>query len=187
VSKSILDLTFDDRGERVGKLQDSLITLGHVIPNVEVKAKLFGLGTGEALRAFQRKSKLRVTGKVDKRTEIALARSVTAAKDNKKIIEGRILLENSLPAKNLTLRFKTNTLAPVKQSGKAKTRELGSKAEFGRAKTDERGFYIFSFDPDKANNVEVVAESDSGEEVSLSKTKYNPERHEVLNLVAPAS
>ena len=52
MSESIISLAFDDRGERVSKLQDYLCKLGYKVPKHEVNEKLFGVGTREALQIF---------------------------------------------------------------------------------------------------------------------------------------
>ena len=74
---------------------------------------------------------------------------------------------------------------------KATATSLSSRKEVGKTKTDARGFYFFSYDTSDpklpVNNIEVVTKGTDGKEISLSKPKYNLERHEVLNLVALVS
>jgi peptidoglycan hydrolase-like protein with peptidoglycan-binding domain len=175
MTDAIGSLAIDDRGERVSMLQDGLAKLGYKIPAHEVKAKLFGVGTRDALLAFQRKSRLRKTGRVDDRTEIALTRNVAAAEGGKRLIEGRIVLENGVPAVGIPLRFLTIGYG-------------GARKAISETRTDEGGFYAFAYGADKAwNNVEVAAPGARREEIALSEPKCDLDSHEILKQVVPST
>lgn len=134
MTETMFGLTFDDRGERVGKLQGYLIALGYEIPKHEVDKQIFGEGTRNALKAFQHKSGVRVIGRVDERTDAILARHVAAAEDGKYFIEGRILFENGVPASGITLQFLTRTIGNEAKKTKGRTAGLSSRKKVNTAK-----------------------------------------------------
>lgn len=90
-------------------------------------------------------------------------------------VAGTIALEHGLPAGGVTLRVYNRGYG-------------GTETPLGEIKTDAEGGYALSYDPgDKAANIEVRAVDAQGKEVSLSDTKFNAEKSEVLSLVAPSS
>lgn len=167
-------LAINDRGEAVAELQQGLIDLGFTVPEQEREAHVFGVGTEDALLSFQSKSSLRRTGIADEDTEAALTRALGIVASGHQV-EGRIFSEQGVPAKEVTVRFYN--------------RGFGGAADvIGEAITDDQGFYTLSYDPQgRAANLEVRIVAPDGEELSLSNTRFNADRYELLSLVAPAS
>lgn len=90
-------------------------------------------------------------------------------------LEGQIFLDSGLPAQGITLRLYSHGFG-------------GAEALLGESKTDPQGGYVLSYDPGgKAANIEVRCVDTQGKEIALSYTKFNAEKGEVLNLVAPAA
>src|ERR1700737_1756231 len=59
-------------GEEVTELHRKLLGRGFSIPNSEVERTFFGPATREALREFQRKQGLKITGMLDEATNAAI-------------------------------------------------------------------------------------------------------------------
>jgi len=60
------------------------------------------------------------------------------------------------------------------------------ETKLAEGKTDDQGFCALTYDPgDKAANLDIRAVDAQGQEISLCATKFDADRHEVLNLVAP--
>ena len=66
------DLTPGGFGEAVGSLHRRLSALGIAVPDSEVERRFFGPGTQLAVREFQRRQRLPVTGTVDEATAAAI-------------------------------------------------------------------------------------------------------------------
>ena len=56
-------LALNDQGEHVTALHNSLLTLGYKLPEYELEKDLFAVGTRDILLRFQKKYKLRRTGR----------------------------------------------------------------------------------------------------------------------------
>ena len=67
------NVTVGTFGEEVGSLHEQLLALGIAVPDSEVERRFFGPGTQEAVREFQRRNRLAVTGTVDEPTAAAIA------------------------------------------------------------------------------------------------------------------
>ena len=168
-------LTINDRGADVAALHKRLAMLAYAIPANEADAQLFGVGTQAALRQFQTKHRLRRSGTLDERTRAALQRAVGVVESGKNRIEGRIYFDDGRLRRDVKLAFYRRGFG-------------GTEARIGEATTDEEGFYACTFDPQgHLHNVEVRCEDAEGKEIALSETKYDLDRHEVLNLVAPGT
>lgn len=166
-------LTLNDQGDEVAELHQRLGKLGYKIPAHEIEGKLFGVGTKDALLRFQQKQKLRVTGRLDARSDILLARTVATAGTGKHRIEGRIYLDNGAPAAEIALRVTSQGFG-------------GSEQVRGETKTDAQGYYTCIFDvPEKPEAIELQCLDAQGTAIPLT-TKTFVEEHKVLNLVAPA-
>jgi hypothetical protein len=89
-------------------------------------------------------------------------------------VEGRIYSDYGMPAAAVTVRVYA--------------REFGGDAErLGETRTDANGLYALAYDTGgRAANIEIRALDPNGNEVPLSATKFNADKREVLNLVAPA-
>jgi hypothetical protein len=66
------DLTPGGFGEEIAALHRQLSALGIAVPDSEVERRFFGPGTQQAVREFQRRNRLPVTGTVDEATAAAL-------------------------------------------------------------------------------------------------------------------
>jgi hypothetical protein len=95
--------------------------------------------------------------------------------DNKYQVGGHIFLEYGLPAKG----------AEVRLYGKGFG---GTEKRLGKGKTDEEGHFEVSYELDgnSTKNIQVRMVDVQGNEISISDQKFNPDKNEVLNLVAPA-
>ena len=193
-TKPGISLGLGDRGEEVEKLQTSLIELGFHVPEKDLSSKVFGVGTKYALLTFQSTYKIPRTGVFDNIAKEVLNRILGEMADKKFRVEGRILFDNGMPAKKIRVRLyrlglageQDEQLGELDESLGADGKRLGKDRE-----TDDRGFYLFTYSPsDKASNVQLrVAYKENGAyiEVPISATKFSADRHEVLNLIAPAS
>ncbi|WP_437886329.1 neuraminidase-like domain-containing protein [Sorangium sp. So ce307] len=163
-------LSINSSGADVKDLQDRLLRLGYHIPAHERAAQVFGAGTREALWDVQAKHDLSRTGVLDEATQTALASADVSGRR----VEGRLSLDSGAPARGVTVRLYQ--------------REFGGTATLlGEVTTDEEGFYAVSYDLDgEAANLEVRVVAQQTEEISLTATKPDAERHEIVNLVAPA-
>src|ERR1051325_4170190 len=94
-------------GTVVGALHQSLSTIGFSVPKSEVDAKTYGVGTLTAVAALQNRLGLDATGVGDDATKAAIDDAVAAAAQPQYQVQGRVLLDNQLPAKALPLRLYT--------------------------------------------------------------------------------
>lgn len=161
------------RGEAVRDLHTQLVSVGVVLPANETGESLFGVGTRDAVLQLQAKYDLARTGIFDDATRNALAVAVGGMAHASRV-EGRIFLDNGLPAANVKLHIVS------KGFGEEST-------VLGEVETDERGFYALSYNLDGAKaNLEIQARDEAGALVRLSNAKVNADRSEVLTLVAPS-
>lgn len=168
-------LTLSDRGAEVNELQAGLSKLNLVIPENELNEQVFGVGTRDALLQLQVNYKLDRTGIFDEASKVALERAIAALNVPTHRVEGRIIFDHGLPADGVTLKLYNRGFG-------------GKDALLGEVKTDTQGFYALPYPVNgKAVNLEIRAIDAQGKEVSLSNTKQNVSKNEVLNLVAPAA
>jgi peptidoglycan hydrolase-like protein with peptidoglycan-binding domain len=169
-------LTLNDRGDEVKVLQTSLRKIDLAIPQSEIDDGVFGVGTRDALRQLQANYQLDRIGIFDDATKIALKRAIAALNVPTHRLEGRMIFDRGIPADGVTL--------------KVYHRGFGGKDELlQEVKTDAQGFYALSYPVvnGRAVNLEVRAIDPQGEEISLSDTKRNASKNEVLNLVVPTA
>lgn len=205
-------LDVGDIGEEVTRLHETLKKNGFEISPEEMKRKFFGPSTREAVQKCQKKHGLSVTGCVDEETaktiiaerKVMPTRSVESKTDKNEPffsssspvqpkaspgdtstppgtgtdgyhVEGRIFFDYGLPAVGLTVRAYNLGFG-------------GVEALLGETKTNDEGFYSLSYNASsKPVNLEMRVVDMQGKEISLSATKFNADKHEVLNLVAPGS
>ena len=74
-------ISFNARGADVKDLHASLGKLGYTIPENELTAQTFGVGSRDAVLKLQTKYRMAPTGAVDEDTTLTLARAVAAAED----------------------------------------------------------------------------------------------------------
>ncbi len=167
-------LGINARGDAVRDAQAMLAQAGYVLPQAETDAALFGVGTREALQRLQSANKLTSTGALDAATRVALATAAAAAAHPNRI-EGRVLLDNGLPASGLQMRVVN------KGFGDAET-------EIGVIQTDAQGFYTLPYAPNgRIDNLEVEALTDQAAPLKLSRSRANIGRNEIIDLVAPSA
>ena len=166
-------LTLNDRGAEVKALQTSLSQLNFAIPENELNEQVFGVGTRDTLIQLQANYKLDRTGIFDDASKVALERAIAALNVPTHRLEGRIIFEHGLPADGVTLKLYNRGFG-------------GQEVSLGEVKTDNQGFYALPYPVNgKAVNLEIRAINPQGKEISLSDTKRNASKNEVLNLVAP--
>src|SRR5262249_10932310 len=147
-------------GPLVAAVQSQLIKLDYSIPASELEAQVFGTGTRDSGRAFQSTSGLEPTGLVADATRLALPNAV-AAQSGGHQVEGRILLDNGLPADGMTVRLYDRGFG-------------GHSTRLSEAVTDARGYYLLPYKSNAhAPNLEVRAVDAQGKETSLSETRFN--------------
>ena len=170
-------LVLNTRGEDVAALQAQLQKLGYTLPKHETDAQVLGVATRDALRDFQNAQSLPRSGALDERTQLALENAVAAAEAERHSLQGRILLDDGTPAENLRLRLYH--------------RGLGDSASLlVEGNVGVGGYYALEYTPPgraATANLELRALDAEGNEVSLCSTKFNAAKHEVMDLVAPAS
>ena len=171
-------LSLNSRGEDVRALQQALLKAGFALPEQERQEQLFGVGTREAVLTLQARYGLRNTGVFDEATRHALSNALNMASDRKYRVEGRILFDHGLPADGVPIRLYHRRFGDADDSPKF----------LRKTKTDDQGFYSISYNMNGGTaNLEVRAVDAHGKGVPLSATKFNAGKHEVLNLVVPAS
>lgn len=126
-----LHLSLNAKGPEVKKLHDALGKAGFKIPKNETDAKFFGAGTKNALLQLQKKHKLSLSGVFDEKTKAALSKASTVAEAEHQRIEGRLFLDNGLPAEGVQLQL-------------FNTGYGGNKKQLAQTQTDDEGFYAFS-------------------------------------------
>lgn len=167
------NLTLGDLGNDVEALQTDLMRLDLTIPNNELNGSVFGVGTRDAVIQLQTQFGLKTTGNLDSKTKSALARAVATSQVPTQRLEGRLLFDNGLPAEAVTLKLYQQSFG-------------GTETLVGEVQTDAQGFYAATYPANgKTTNLDVKAVNDQGDEISLTATKRNARKTEVLNLVAP--
>jgi len=205
-------LRVGDSGEIVAQLHEVLAFHGVEVSPEERKRRFFGPSTRDAVREFQKQHGLEVTGEVDEATAAALSgatlasrraplsgtspvdlgspftprslvsqpalsvpNSSTGAETDPHRLEGCIFLDYGLPAGGVAVRVYNRGFG-------------GADMLLGEISSDSQGFYALPYDiGGKAANLEVRVVDAQGKEIPVSATKYNVDKQEVLNLVAPAS
>ena len=103
-----------------------------------------------------------------------LSSNTVGPKIEKHRVEGHIFLEYGLPAGDIPVRLYSRGLS-------------GEETPLGKGRTNDEGFYRVSYDPGvKPVNLEARIVDAHRNEIPLSAPKFTAEKHEVLNLVAPA-
>jgi len=160
-------------GVEVENLHLSLRRLGAEIPAHELEARMFGHGTVAAVRDLQRRFRLPPTGEVDNSTAAAVAVAVEATTAPGESVFGRVYLEDGRVAAGL----------PVFLYGRGFG---GKEVRLGEVQTNADGFYAISYEAgERAAGIELRTAGPDGEELRLSKAKYEVQANEVLNVVAP--
>ncbi len=155
-------------------LHEPLRKLGYEIPQNELTSNNFGIGTQKALLKFQSSmTELSSTGVLDEITYRVLSRESTSPTPIGNSIEGRLFLDQGIPATNIKLKLYKKGLA-------------GSRDELQTIDSDDEGFFSFAYGSDAAN-IEIVAVDDQDKEIPLTSTIHNIGKQEVMNLVVPTS
>ncbi|SDD50071.1 Putative peptidoglycan binding domain-containing protein [Bacillus wiedmannii] len=166
-------LSLNMRGKAVKELHSQLEKVGAELPASETTESIFGVGTRDTLLQLQEKYNLAHTGVFDDATRNTLG-IIVGNVTHPNRVEGRIFLENGLPASKIKLRIVDKGFGD-------------DEAILGEIETDERGFYALSYGMGGAiANLEVRTFDTQNNEVRLSNPKVNADRSELINLVAPA-
>jgi peptidoglycan hydrolase-like protein with peptidoglycan-binding domain len=172
-------LSLTMRGEMVTNLHKQLDQIGVALPAKEQEEGIFGTGTRDAVLQLQAKYDLIQSGVFDDATRNALEIAAGNIAHPRRV-EGRIFLENGLPAAKIKLRI---VHKGFEEDAIVLTEEREERVE--EIETDESGFYTLSYTLDGPANLEVQAKDTSGNFIRLSTPKVNADHHEALNLVAP--
>ncbi|SMQ78430.1 Putative peptidoglycan binding domain-containing protein [Bacillus sp. OV166] len=169
-----LPLSLNARGAAVKDLQTQLMRLGVVLPAIETTEAIFGVGTRDALLQLQAKNGLSLTGIFDNETRNALDKAVGNV-ENPRRVEGRIFLDNGLPAAKINVRIVN--------------KGFGEEAVvLGDTQTNDLGFYALQYDQNIGTaNIEVYTFDQNNKQIRLSNPKLNADRSEVINLDAPST
>lgn len=165
-------VTTDDRGEAIIRFKQSDFTEhpGEEGPDIYFKI-------------YRGNTELQYTLPNDKNDEGVLRKfkprrdPITIQIEKHYVVEGHILQQNGLPARDLQLYIYNRGFAD-------------SNILLGNPTTDEQGHYVLTYNPQgRAVNLEIRIKDpvDSSKEIALSKTKFSARGHEVLNLIAPGT
>lgn len=167
-------LPFSARGDAVRVLQAKLAQVGFTLPQNEIDEVILGVGTRDALLQLQEQYNLARTGVFDDATRNAL-KVAESGVDHPNRIEGRIFLDNGLPADKVALRIINKGFGE-------------NVTELGVVQTDAQGFYALPYIANGAiDNLEVHAIKPDEPPIKLLQPKANVGRNEVINLVAPST
>jgi hypothetical protein len=165
----------NSQGDEVKSTQASLVRIGVPVPTSETSAGVFGAGTSDAVKQFQRVSKLPATGVVDAVTQAMLNNLAATVGTNQSSVSGQIAMDYGLSANGVTVRLYSVGVG-------------GVATKLSEAKTDPNGVYSLLYTPPAAAaHIEVRVVDAQGNETAISATIFNAEAQIVLNLVAPAS
>ncbi|MBN2319929.1 MAG: peptidoglycan-binding protein, partial [Acidobacteria bacterium] len=173
-------IRLNSKGSEVKKLQADLRALGfRSIPVRELSAASFGVGTRDALLAFQKSQKIAETGVLDDAT-LAQLQKAKPGTPGRCCVTGRI---SGLPSGGMTLALYHHAFGQ-------KPVLLGKKTA-----VQADGHFVLDYSaPDATGatpslNIELKAEYQEGakkKNCSLTGVRYNASRYEVLDLVMPA-
>jgi len=175
------ELSLGSRGNLVEVLHEALTKLGEKyanpkfgIPENEVNSKVFGNGTRKAVVNFQRWTKLKPTGIVDKKTRTALSKALVQSEEQIYRVEGHIYYADGLPLLETDLELHR---VEFQKSSKFSNQNIVIVGP------DDHGSYVISYKPPASKfNIEVRAKSNN-KVIANSGTVYNATEHEVVNLV----
>lgn len=171
---SLTKLPPNTRGIAVKDLHTKLGNMGFTIPVQELTDQAFGSATRAALLQFQARYRLPLTGELDEATDALLSRVAALEKPR---VEGQLLLEHGLPAAKVRVRLYH--------------RGFGAEKLLVETTTDAQGFYAADYTATGSTHLEVrvVYKQDGATgpevEIPLTATKYNANRFEQFDLVAP--
>jgi hypothetical protein len=166
-------LALGTRGPLVEQLHASLATLGFAVPERERHERTFGVGTRDALRAFQASVNLPVTGGLEDMTRDALA-AAAAAQPAGRHIEGRLVGETGLPAAGVPVRLVHRGFG-------------GQVTALGHTTTDAQGYYALGYDAGAGpSHLELRTVDSAGKEVPLAEPRFAAGRLEVVDAVVSA-
>ena len=198
-------------GDNVARLQDFLRQQGFQLPASEVNRTFFGPATRQAVQKFQQQNGLPVSGEVDEQTAIALnaatapfnaqnpqptvstsnaagapqIASVAAALSPEMVkpggailyaIQGNLVFDYGLPASGITVRLYNVGFA-------------GQDVKLGETSSDDQGHYSLAYElfQGQMPNLQLRIVDTKNNEITLSTTKFNVHKQEVLNLIVPGS
>jgi hypothetical protein len=172
MAASPLPLALNSRGADVQSLHADLRKIGLNVPPRELDVGLYGPGTQETILHFQAKMRLPPTGIFDDATRAALAVAAGGVDGQSARVEGRILFDHGAPADGITVRVYN--------------RGFGADKLVGETKADGTGYFTMPY-PLGTANLDVRVLNSQGKDVSLTRTRFNADKYELINVVAPAS
>ena len=193
-------LSLGSSGDDVARLHALLQQLGFNLPATETGQKTFGPTTQDAVRKFQQRNALPVTGTVDDATAAKLGAlapvpsvppspgplsadpgspaHVPGAPTSAYTVQGALVFDNGLPAAGIAVRIYNIGFG-------------GQDTKLGESKSDLQGNYsIVNYFPPTLGaqaNLQMRVVDPTGKEVTISTTLFNAQPIETLNLVVPSS
>jgi peptidoglycan hydrolase-like protein with peptidoglycan-binding domain len=162
-------------GSHVKTLQAQLRSMGLTVSETESHSGRYGPETEAAVREFQLRFRLTVTGRVDEFTESMLSTCAAARKPDKHLVSGSLTMDYGLPAGMITVRLYGIGFA-------------GAASRLSQASSNALGAYSLAYTPPSSEpGLEVRALNPAGKEVILSSVFYHAPKLQVLNLVVPAT
>ena len=168
-------IALHSRGDRVAEMQRSLLAAGYSIPQWELDSRTFGNGTKEALRAFQARYDLTVTGIYDELTALALVDWDGDAIVVKNRVSGSMVFDDGRIAAGVTVRAYSRGYG-------------GVRTRLAEGVGDVDGTYALEYAAvTKFRNLEMCVVGKGGIETAVSRVVFNADADQVIDLVVPAS
>jgi len=143
--RSLLLLSPMLQGDDVKLLQGELQQLGFNIAAAEVASQTFDQSTSAAVRNFQSKNSLPITGVVDEATAAKIDAAVDALREQSFVVVGQVCGADGKPVAALTVRAFDKDIRGENSLGETKTNEQGSyrieytAAQFRRSDKERGG------------------------------------------------
>jgi hypothetical protein len=131
LSLATANLSLAQQGDDVARLHEALQTLGRDIPVDELTRRVVGPITVAVVKALQSEAGLPASGMVDAKTLAAINAALSEAQKAGRLVRGRVLTADGVPAKGLTVQAYLQT--------------PGKEVLAGRSALDAEGGYSISY------------------------------------------
>ncbi len=172
IHRSVL-LAHHARGDDVRELQETLEEIGFPVPRSEFEAKLFGLGTREALCKLQKRFKLPPSGVLDPVTRKILEVALKECRTPGMLIEGQLFFDYGAPAPGVPLRLFHLEFG-------------GERILLSEGTSNESGFFSLTYPSLERTHLQIAVVDRNGNDVPLHRPLYGASGHETLNLAVPS-
>jgi hypothetical protein len=166
-------------GEDVTLLHEELKTFGFSIPENEIAEGVFGQGTEQAVKEFQQKDGLQMSGIVDQETAARINRKGQGPGSDSAesfVVKGRVVYADGKALADGLVR--------------AFDKDLRSEELLGETTTDEEGRYAIHYNAEQFSRAEqgsadliVRAYNPEGRELAGSQIVFNAQPEETIDLV----